>query len=151
MEVKLRRAQAPKKYLKLEKSKNRKAVELVLLLLDFVLSQTVLWVFLESFALAERKSKPRKRGEMSLPPPSAPPPQVGSRNKGRRGKKLQDMAGLPVGGNCIPIKWRTNPGITLIPLIGHDQTVPRKGFAEASTSTATEIKQDYPKAKNPFT
>lgn len=29
MEVKLRRAQAPKKYLKLEKSKNRKAVELV--------------------------------------------------------------------------------------------------------------------------
>lgn len=150
MEVKLRRAQAPKKYLKLERSKNRKAMELVLLLLDFVLSQIVLWVFLESFALAERKSKPRKRGEMSLLATHSPS-QVGSKNKGRRGKKLQDMAGLPVGGNCIPIKWRTNPGITLIPLIGHDQTVPRKGFAEASTSTATEIAQDYSKTRSPFT
>lgn len=41
MEVKLRRAQAPKKSLKLGKSKNRKAVELVLLIMAFALSQPV--------------------------------------------------------------------------------------------------------------
>lgn len=74
MEVKLRRAQAPKKSLKLEKSKKRKVEELFCFF--WTLSCTNVWMPLESFALAERKSKPRKRRVMSSTL------QLGSRNMG---------------------------------------------------------------------